>query len=256
MHFRQIVGVFVLDVAIAIGVVAGQIGIIVQIRVFVEARDRINAKTGNAALHPEIEHTIHRLVDFGVAPVQIRLLHIEIVVVVLPRLLVPLPRGVAEPRLPVVGRLAFVVGGFTFAIAPYVPVALGIVARGARFQEPLVLVGSVVDDVVHDDADIALLRLGDKIVKVSHAAVERIDGGVVGDVIAVVDAGRGIHRRDPDGIDAEVVQIVEARRDALDIADAVAVRVLKAARVDFVDDSVTPPFRASGLRLCGGRLCL
>ena len=254
VNLGQIIGVFVLDVAIAIGIVTGQIGIVVQVRIFVEARDCIDAEACNAALHPEVEHAIHGLVNFGIAPVEIGLLHIEIVVVVLARLLIPLPRRVAKPRLPVIRRLAFIRRCLAFAIAPDVPVAFGIVARRTGLEKPFVLVGGVVDHVVHDHADVALLCFGDKVVEIRHAAVERIDGGVIGDVVAVVDARRGIHGRDPDGVDAEVMQVVEARRDALDVADAVAVGVLKAARVDFVDDRVPPPLGAGGLILRRRRL--
>ena len=117
------------------------------------------------------------------------------------------------------------------------------------------LIGGVVDDVVHDDADIALASFGDEVVEVGHGSVGGVDGGVVGDIVAVVDAGRGIHRSDPDGVDAEGLQIVEAGGDAFDVADAVAVGILKTARVDLVENRVTPPFLLDGgaFRLCCGR---
>ena len=49
------------------------------------------------------------------------------------------------------------------------------------------------------------------------------------------------------------LQVVEALGDAVQVADAVAVRVLKAARIDLVDDGVLPPVAlvGLGLRLCG-----
>jgi hypothetical protein len=37
------------------------------------------------------------------------------------------------------------------------------------------------------------------------------------------------------------LQVVEARGDAVQVADAVAVRILKTARINFVDDGVLPP---------------
>ena len=64
---------------------------------------------------------------------------------------------------------------------------------------------------------------------------------VVGDVVAEVDLRRGIEGREPDGVDAQVLQVVEPLGDAVQVADAVAVRVLKAARVNLVDDGVLPP---------------
>ncbi len=85
------------------------------------------------------------------------------------------------------------------------------------------------------------LAFGDEVVDIGERAVLRVDGLVVGDVVAEVDLRRGIHGRDPDGVDAEGLQVVEALGDAVEIADAVAVGVLKAAWVDLVDDGVLPP---------------
>ena len=94
-----------------------------------------------------------------------------------------------------------------------------------------------------------LLAFGDEAVQVGEGAVLRIDGLVVGDVVAEVDLRRGIHGSDPDGVDAELLEVVEARGDAVEVADAVAVGVLKAARIDLVDDGVLPPgIGRSGLR--------
>ncbi len=85
------------------------------------------------------------------------------------------------------------------------------------------LVGGVVEDHVQHDADVVLLRLGDEAVHVGEGAVLRVDGGVVGDVVAEIDLGRGVHGSDPDGVDAEVLEVVEALGDAVQVADAVAV---------------------------------
>ncbi len=103
------------------------------------------------------------------------------------------------------------------------------------------LVRGVVHHHVHDDADVALVGLGDQAVEVGEGAVLRIDVLVVGDVVAEVDLRRGIDGREPDGVDAELLQIVEALGDAVQVADAVAVGILKAARIDLVDDGVLPP---------------
>ena len=75
---------------------------------------------------------------------------------------------------------------------------------------------------------------------------QRIDAGVVGDVVAEVGHRRGEEGRQPDRVHAEralaaVVQVVEAGDDPRQVADAVAVGVLEAARVDLVDDGAPPP---------------
>ena len=71
------------------------------------------------------------------------------------------------------------------------------------------LVGGVVDDEVDDHADAALLGAVRELDEVAERAVARIDVVVVGDVVAVVAAGRGLERHQPDRGDAEPVQIVE-----------------------------------------------
>src|SRR5207244_13345188 len=67
---------------------------------------------------------------------------------------------------------------------------------------------------------------------------------------------RRVHRGDPDGGDAEVVQIVQARGDAFEVADSVAVRVLEAARINFINHGMLPPRilrRLSGCALRSSR---
>jgi hypothetical protein len=73
----------------------------------------------------------------------------------------------------------------------------------------------VVHHHIHDDADIALLRLRDQAVEVSQRAVLRVDVLVIGDVVPEIDLRRRIDRRKPDRIDAEPGEIVEALRDSI-----------------------------------------
>jgi hypothetical protein len=104
-----------------------------------------------------------------------------------------------------------------------------------------VLVGGVVGYEVEDDAQAFAVRGGEQGVEVGERAEERIDIRVVGDVVAEVGHGRGVEGRDPEGVDAEGDEVVQARGDAGEVADAVTVRILKAARVDLVDDAGLPP---------------
>src|SRR3546814_4172210 len=55
----------------------------------------------------------------------------------------------------------------------------------------------------------------------------RVDVAVIGDVIAEIGHGRGIDGRKPDRIHAEIDQMIEPPRDAAQIADAVAIGILK-----------------------------
>ena len=90
------------------------------------------------------------------------------------------------------------------------------------------------------------MRLGDQPIEVVEGAEQRIDGVVVGHVVADVEAGRRVDRRQPDGVDAErplgpVVDVVELVDQAGQVTDAVVVGVRERARVDLVDDAALPP---------------
>ena len=87
------------------------------------------------------------------------------------------------------------------------------------------LIGGVVDDEIDDDADAALPAAMGELDEVAERAVARIDAVIVGDVVAVVRAGRGLERHQPDRGDAEALQIIQPPQQALEIADAVAIGV-------------------------------
>ena len=103
------------------------------------------------------------------------------------------------------------------------------------------LVGRVIDDEVHHDLQAAPVRLGEQLVHVVERAEQRIDVLIVGDVVAVVILRRPVDRGQPHHVHAEICEVVETAGDALQVADAVAVRVLEGTRVDLVDHRVGPP---------------
>ena len=105
----------------------------------------------------------------------------------------------------------------------------------ARFLEPFVTVRGVIEDDVDHDANPAPVRLGKQPIEIREGAEQRIDPLVIADVIPEVDLRRRIERRDPDRVDAEILQIRQTARDAVQVADAVAVRVLKAADVHLIE---------------------
>ena len=104
-------------------------------------------------------------------------------------------------------------------------------------------VGAVVVDEIHDDAHVALLRLGDQLLHVGERAEVGMDAAVVADVVAVVDHGGRIDGREPQCARAERLQVVELFRDAADVARALAARVVEALGIDLVDGGVLPPMR-------------
>jgi hypothetical protein len=122
VDFGKIVGELVLNVAVAEGVVAGKDRVVVQVGVFEKTGDRIETKAGDAFVEPEAHDVVHGFAHFWIAPVEVGLLHVEVMVIVLARRGVEGPCRVTEPGLPVVGRPTIL------AVPPDVPVALGIIS--------------------------------------------------------------------------------------------------------------------------------
>src|SRR6185312_13850956 len=119
--------------------------------------------------------------------------------------------------------------------------------------EPVVLIGRMVNDELGDDAQAAFLRLLDEALEVLHRPEIAIDGTVVGDVVAVIAAGRGIERQQPERGDAEVLEITQLLGQTCEIADAVIVAVGKRLHVKLVNDRVLVPERV-GIEIGGRQL--
>ena len=56
---------------------------------------------------------------------------------------------------------------------------------------------------IEDDLEAAVMRRGQQRVEIVHGAEERIDAGVIGDVVAEIGHRRRKDRRQPERIDAE-----------------------------------------------------
>ena len=118
---------------------------------------------------------------------------------------------------------------------------VGIVLSLQRLQEPGVPAGAVVQHQVQNDGDVPLFRLGDQGIHVLHGAEHGVNGAVVRDVVAIVHLRGGAHRRHPDAVDAQFLQIVQPGEDALQISDAAAGGVLKALGVNLIKYRRLPP---------------
>ena len=103
------------------------------------------------------------------------------------------------------------------------------------------LVGRVVDHEVGDDPDAARVRgLGQRL-EVGDGADRGVDLAKIGDVVAVVLQGRGVDGHQPEAVDAQLLEVVELRRQADQVAVAVAVGVVETPDVDLVEDGVLVP---------------
>jgi len=103
------------------------------------------------------------------------------------------------------------------------------------------LIARVIDHELGHDAQPAAVRFLQEDLEIGERAVARIDGRVVGDVVAVIAQRRGIEGQQPEDVDAEVLKVIELAGQPLKITDAVAIAVEKRADVRLVDDPVFVP---------------
>ena len=103
------------------------------------------------------------------------------------------------------------------------------------------LVGRVVDYELGDDAQLSPLRLLHEAAEVLHGAEVGIDAAIVGNVVSVVAAGRGVERKQPERGDAEVLQIIELLGQPSKVANAVIIAVGKRLDVELIDDRILEP---------------
>ena len=103
------------------------------------------------------------------------------------------------------------------------------------------LVGRVRQDELGDHAHAPPVRLTQEVAEVAQAPVGGMDLPVVRNVVAVVTERRRIEGQEPEGGDAQALQVVELLDQTLEVADPVAVAVTKGTNVRLVNDGVLVP---------------
>ena len=215
---------------------------------FDEVRHGVDAEPVHSEVEPELHHFPHFLTHYGVVVVQVGLMTEEPVPVVLLGLRIPGPVGSlgideddADSGVAVV------------RIAPDVPVSPRVVAGAARFLEPCVLIGGVIEHQLGDHAQSACVGGVEKLGEVVECAVARVNTAVVRDVVAVVPKRRRVHGQKPQAIDAQVLEVVQLARQPLEVADAVSVAVGKGLDVQLIDHRILVPERIDGTRAWRGQ---
>src|SRR5436190_19382840 len=105
------------------------------------------------------------------------------------------------------------------------------------------LVRSMVDHQLRDDAQTAPLGLAHKRFEIAEGSVDRIDGIIIRDVIPIVLERRWIKRQQPQRRDAQVLQVIELLRQATKVTNAVRVAIEERANGYFIDDGAFVPER-------------
>ena len=123
------------------------------------------------------------------------------------------------------------------AVAPHVPVAARMAAGAPRLDEPGMLIRGVIQHELDDHPQAARVRFFQERLEFLQRAIARVDARVVRDVIPIVTERRGIHRLDPEAVDAES-RMVELGRQPDEVADAVAIAVGERLDMELIEDGV------------------
>src|SRR3569623_972892 len=97
----------------------------------------------------------------------------------------------------------------------------------ATFIEPGMVARRVIWHEIENELEANVVQLRDEAIEIVKAAEGGIDGAVIGDVIAQVAKGTPVDRRQPDSVDAEPYQVIDARQQAGQITFSVSASVLK-----------------------------
>jgi len=106
-----------------------------------------------------------------------------------------------------------------------------------------VLVRGVCQHQLGDDLQPAAVRFAQEEPEVAQCPVGGVDLAVIRDVVAVVAQRRGVEGQQPDGGDAELLDVVELLDQAPEVADPVAVAVSERPHMALVEDGVFVPVR-------------
>jgi hypothetical protein len=201
--------------------------------VFPDLVDDVAAESVDSFVEPEAENLFDFFEDFGIVPIEIGLLFAVDMEVVLVDFRHVFPSAAGEDAGPVIGSFS------VFAFAPIVIIVVrGVLVFG--HEEPRMLVGGVIDDEIHHERDVAFLGFGDQPFHVFHRPVFRIDGFVVGNVIAEIVVGRAVERREPNDVDSESLKVIELGDNAGDIPDSIAIGIAKRTGIDLIDGVIRP----------------
>ena len=220
-------------------------GVVTKLAVFDERVSDVDTEAVDASLKPELKSLLELGTQSGVTPIEVGLFRQEQMAVVLSACFIEGPGWASEVCDPVVGRSA--VGCW---VTPQVVVAVGTGRVLNCSSEPPVLVAGVVRNDVEHNSQTEFVRAINQPLHCHQVAEDGLDVDIVGNVVAVICHGRRVARRDPDDVDAQPGEVVQALGDPGQIADSVSGAVSERADINLVTHGIVEP----GQLLCfGGR---
>ena len=105
------------------------------------------------------------------------------------------------------------------------------------------LVRGVIQDQLGNHPQSPFVRFPEQCLEIAQGAIIGVYAGVIGNIVTIVSERRGTEGKEPQGGDAEILQVVEFLAKSLKISYSVTVAVEKRSDVKFVDNCVFEPQR-------------
>ena len=99
----------------------------------------------------------------------------------------------------------------------------------------------MVQHQIEDDPDAPLMRLRDEQIDIFKGPVLFLDGKIIRDIVSEISIGRAEDWTQPDGIDAQILQIAQTTDETEQITHSITITILKASHIDMIYYSSLPP---------------
>src|ERR1700756_2207948 len=101
----------------------------------------------------------------------------------------------------------------------------------------------MIEHELSDDTDATGMGRTHELSEVGKRAIVRMNVAIGANVITVIQPRRRIEWQKPEGVDAEVADVVELRNQSWEIANAIVVTVKERFHMQLIDDRVFVPER-------------
>src|SRR4029077_2679150 len=202
-----------------------------------EIRNRIQTKTVDAEVEPEIKRLECGRLHFRVVVVEIRLMIKEAVPVVgfCDWIVCPVTHLIIfenDACLTVFGRV----------IRPDVKVSPWIAFGSApRLLKPDMLIACVIEHQLGNNPQARIVSRVQKLFKILQRAVRRINRIVIRNIISIIPQRRRIKGQKPDRRYAQIFQVVQLTEKPLKIANTIMVRVTERLDMKLIDNCLFEP---------------
>src|SRR5258708_34585276 len=99
----------------------------------------------------------------------------------------------------------------------------------------------MVQHQVGDDFNAAPVSAIQKILEIAQCAVIRVNSVIIGDIVAIIFEWGWVGGHNPQAVDAQLLEVIELARQALNISVAIGIAVKKGAYVHLIEDRIFVP---------------